>query len=92
MKNRLIVLAPWLAASATAARACELCESQQPKVLRGLVHGAGPQGGTDYLIVIAGLAVVLFALIFALKCLLRPGEREPQHIKRIILNQSHHGT
>ncbi len=92
MKNRLILLVPWLTAPAATARACELCASQQPKVLRGLVHGAGPQGGADYLIVMAGLAVVLFALIFALKCLLRPGEHDPQHIKRTILDQCRHGT
>jgi len=46
--------------------ACELCKSQQPKVLRELAHGMGPQGAVDYLIVWTGVAVVILALITTL--------------------------
>jgi hypothetical protein len=73
------------------ARACEVCAAQQPKLLRGLTHGAGPQGSFDYVIVLAAVAVVLFTLVYAIKFLVRPGEREASHIKRIVLNQDYHG-
>ena len=66
--------------------------AQQPKLLRGLTHGAGPQGSFDYVIVLAAVAVVLFTLVYAIKFLVRPGEREASHIKRIVLNQDYHGT
>ena len=66
--------------------------AQQPKILRGLTHGAGPQGNFDYVIVAATAAVVLFTLVYAIKCLVRPGEREATHIKRIVLEQEYHGS
>jgi hypothetical protein len=31
--------------------ACDACEKQQPEILRGITHGAGPQSNWDYLIV-----------------------------------------
>lgn len=75
-----------------AALACEVCGAQQPEILRGLTHGAGPQGNFDYVIVLATVAVVLFTLVYAIKCLVRPGEREATHIKRIVLEEEYHGS
>jgi len=86
-----LLLMGWMAIRPVA-HACEVCAAQQPKILRGLTHGAGPQGNFDYFIVLAAVAVVLFTLACAVKFLVRPGEREPGHIKRIILNQDYHGT
>ncbi len=76
---------------ASKAHACEVCSAQQPELLRGLVHGPGPQGNLDYLIVAAALTIVLFALVWAVKCLVRPGEQDPAHIKRTILQQNIYG-
>ncbi len=73
------------------AAACEVCEAQQPKILRGITHGIGPQGNFDYVIVIAAVVLVLFTLVVAVKLLAWPGERGSDHIKRTVLHQDHHG-
>ncbi|TXJ22464.1 MAG: hypothetical protein E6Q24_21130 [Chitinophagaceae bacterium] len=66
--------------------ACPVCERNQPKVLRGITHGAGPDSRWDYVIVWATVAIVLCTLFFSIKWLIRPGERSDRHIKRFILN------
>ncbi len=74
-----------------AATACEVCEANQPKILRGITHGAGPQENSDYIIVIIAAVLVLFTLVYAVKLLALPGERGSNHIKRTVLQQDHHG-
>ena len=66
--------------------ACPVCERNQPKVLRGIAHGAGPDSRWDYVIVWATVAIVLCTLFLSIKWLIRPGERSDRHIKRFILN------
>jgi hypothetical protein len=70
----------------TVVRACPTCEVAQPRILRGITHGIGPDSHWDYLIV---LSVVIFAaltLFYSVKWLIRPGEAGATHIKRFILN------
>ncbi|MBN9349209.1 MAG: hypothetical protein J0H55_00860 [Chitinophagaceae bacterium] len=66
--------------------ACPVCEKQQPKLLRGITHGTGPSSNWDYVIIMAAVLVVLATLFFAVKYLVKPGEKERNHIKRTILN------
>jgi uncharacterized protein HemY len=66
--------------------ACPECEKQQPKVLRGIAHGAGPESQWDYVIVWAIVAIVLITLFFAVKWTIKPGEKDPNHIKRTFIN------
>jgi uncharacterized protein HemY len=66
--------------------ACPACTSQQPKILRGITHGTGPQNNWDYVIVLIAVAVVLFTLFFSVKWLLHPGEKNSSHIKQFIFN------
>ena len=66
--------------------ACPACETRQPKVLRGITHGAGPTDNWDYLIVWIAVVIVLGTLFYSVKWLIRPGEKSAQHIKRLILN------
>lgn len=73
------------------AQACEVCLSQQPKFFRGWTHGSGPQGDFDYVIVFTAIVIVVFTLGYAIKFLFWPGERNPEHIKRSVLNQSYEG-
>jgi hypothetical protein len=82
-KTRLTVFCLFISGMALA---CPVCERQQPKILRGITHGAGPDGNADYVIVWVAVAIVLFTLFFSVKWLIRPGERWLTHIKRHILN------
>lgn len=67
---------------------CEVCEAEQPKILRGAVHGPGPESGTDYIITIVAVIIVLITLVLSIKFLVKPGEKNPDHIKNIILEQN----
>jgi len=69
-----------------AAMACPACEKQQPKLLRGITHGAGPSGPMDMFLVWLMVAVVIVSLFYSIKWLIKPGEKSPDHIKRFILN------
>lgn len=66
--------------------ACEVCKKQQPKVLRGITHGAGPQSDWDYVIVGVTALIVVVSLFYSIKWIIRPGEREKEHIKYSIFN------
>lgn len=66
--------------------ACPLCEKQQPKILRGVVHGGVPQSQWDYVIVWAVAIITVITLFYAIKWLVRPGEKQSNHIKHTILN------
>ncbi|MBC7566492.1 MAG: hypothetical protein H7223_05955 [Pedobacter sp.] len=66
--------------------ACPACEKQQPKLLQGITHGAGPDGNSDYVIIACAVIIVLFTLFYSIKWLLNPGEKSDNHIKQIILN------
>lgn len=72
--------------AAFTAPACPACERNQPKILRGITHGAGPEHQWDYIIIAAVIAIVLATLFFSVKWLIRPGEQSQNHIKRFILN------
>lgn len=85
MKKILISLALLLSLT-PAAFACEVCEEQQPKWLQGVVHGTGPQGPADYIILFAGIVIVIAVLFFSIKFLVMPGEKNPDHIKYSILH------
>ncbi|MEO6948656.1 MAG: DUF6019 family protein [Ginsengibacter sp.] len=66
--------------------ACPACEKQQPKILRGITHGVGPSSNWDLVIVMITAVIVLATLFFTIKWIVKPGEKEPSHIKRTILN------
>lgn len=70
--------------------ACEVCEKQQPKILKGISHGTGPQSGWDMPIIYVSGLVVLVTLIYAVKFLVKPNEAAEDHIKRSILNSPLH--
>lgn len=68
--------------------ACPVCEKQQPRLLRGITHGAGPQSNWDWLIVGLITAITLLTLVFSVKQLLKPGELNNDHIKHSIIDQN----
>ena len=65
--------------------ACPVCERNQPKVLRGIVHGAGPDSNWDYISIWMTILIALVALFFSIKWLIKPGEKNLDHIKYSIL-------
>ncbi len=67
--------------------ACPVCEKRQPKLLRGITHGAGPESNWDYVIIGITAAIVGGSLYFSVKWLCKPGEAGDDHIKRIIFNE-----
>lgn len=66
---------------------CPVCDRHQPKILRGVVHGSGPDSQFDYWIIGAVAMIVLATLFFSIKWLIRPMEKERTHIKRMIINE-----
>ena len=84
MKKSILILL--FSLSVLIAKACPVCEKQQPEVLRGISHGAGPQSEWDYVIIWGAVIIVLITLFYSLKWLFRPGEKSKDHIKQFILN------
>ncbi len=66
--------------------ACEACKLQQPKITQSFTHGTGPESQWDWVIVAVVALVALYTLIFSLKYLIQPGEKEKEHIKHSILD------
>lgn len=66
--------------------ACPACDKQQPKITQGLTHGAGPQSNWDWVIIAIITVITLLTLVYSLKYLIKPGEKNDNHIKRSILN------
>lgn len=67
------------------AYACPVCDKKQPKILKGIAHGAGPESQWDYVIVWTTVIITVISLFFAIKWLVKPGEKEENHIKRTFL-------
>lgn len=86
--KKIIALVVMLVGFIPAAIACKLCEEQQPGWLKGVVHGPGPQSMWDYVIMIVSILIVLVVLFFSIKFLVKPGEKNPSHVKYSILNQN----
>lgn len=70
--------------------ACTVCKKQQPELLQGITHGAGPQSDWDYVIVGATVVVVILTSVLSICYLFRPGESGAEHIKYSILNPEGH--
>ncbi len=64
---------------------CPVCERNQPKALRGIVHGAGPDSQWDYISIWITIIIAVLTLFFSIKWLIKPGEKNVDHIKYSIL-------
>lgn len=67
--------------------ACPVCDKQQPTITQGLTHGVGPQSNWDWVIIAIIAIITLLTFVFSLKYLIKPGEKNSDHIKKIILTQ-----
>ena len=70
-----------LIACQIAAFACPVCERNQPKVLRGIVHGSGPDSNWDYVSIVITMVIAILAFIYSVKWLIKPNENNSDHIK-----------
>lgn len=66
--------------------ACPACEKNQPKITQGFTHGTGPQSNWDWVIIAVITAITVLTFIYSLKFLIKPGEKNANHIKQSILN------
>lgn len=66
--------------------ACDVCQKQQPRILKNITHGAGPQGQEDYIIIISAAIIVIVTLFLSIKYLVKPGEKSPGHVKNMIID------
>ena len=66
--------------------ACELCKSKQPNGLENITHGKGPEGNLDFIIMYSAIIIVGFTFIMSVKYLIKPKERNKNHIKNLVLN------
>ena len=69
-----------------AAHACPTCEKAQPKIFRGITHGAGPDSNWDYLIIGVTAIIVLYCGYITVSKLIKPDEASKEHIKNAFLN------
>jgi len=74
-----------------AAHACPACEKAQPRLLRGITHGAGPDSRWDYLIVWLAVIATVGTLFYSIKWLIHPGESDASHIKHSIFHHDNLG-
>jgi len=86
MKNLKKISAFLLLLVATFAFACDACKLQQPKITQSFTHGTGPESQWDWLIIGIIALITVYTLIFSLKYLVKPGEKNRNHIKNSILN------
>ena len=84
MKKLIILL--FLLSVKISVFACEVCERNQPKALRGIVHGASPGSNWDYVSIGITAIIVVLTLIYSIKWLIKPNENNTDHIKYSILN------
>ncbi len=66
--------------------ACELCKSKQPKGFENITHGEGPEGNLDYFIMYSAIIIVGYTFIMSMKYLIKPKEKNKNHIKNLVLN------
>lgn len=66
--------------------ACDVCEKQQPEITRGITHGVGPQSDWDWVIIGVISVITVLTLVYSVKFLIKPGEKNRNHIKRSVLN------
>lgn len=65
--------------------ACEACDQNQPKILKNITHGSGPQSNWDYFVVIIMVILTIYTLYATIRCFVSPKETKYNHIKNTIL-------
>ena len=73
--------------AAFSAYACPVCERAKAKTAFGSIsHGTGPTSNWDYVAVWITVIAVALTFVFSIKYLVKPNEKNSDHIKNSILN------
>ncbi len=75
-----------LSAASLPVLACEACKKQQPKLLRGITHGSGPDSSWDYVIVSIMMIITLYSFYAMIRFMAKSRDEVHQDIKTSILN------
>ena len=67
--------------------ACDACNKMQPKLTRGITHGAGPDSYLDWLWISMVFAIAIYTLVKSVKYIAKPNEDQSNHIKYHILDE-----
>jgi hypothetical protein len=85
MKKIISILG--LLISYTSMYACPVCERANAKKAFGSIsHGTGPNSNWDYVIVWITIIISVIALFYSIKWVIKPAEKNANHIKNSILN------
>lgn len=87
--KRILIIIGFVMIYSPALFACDLCQKNQPEILKDVTHGTGPQSQWDFVITWVAVIIVAITLFFSIKFLVRPRENDPGHIKNIIVNPNH---
>jgi hypothetical protein len=75
-----------LSAASLPALACDACKKQQPKLLQGITHGAGPDSTWDYVIVSIMVIITLYSFYAMIRFMAKSRDKVYQDIKSSIIN------
>ena len=90
MKNKKILFVA-LSMLSIFSWACDACNLRQPKITRNITHGTGPESNWDWFLVGLIALITILTLYYSIKYLIKPGEKNREHIKhRIILEEHYH--
>ncbi|MBP9187181.1 MAG: hypothetical protein KBE91_08210 [Bacteroidia bacterium] len=84
--TRIYILCVYMLAAVIQTWACDACDKQQPQITRGITHGTGPNSNWDWLIVGIIFIITVLTLVLSIKYIIKPSEKNDNHIKRLILN------
>ena len=86
-KMKWAILITFLVFQSPILMACEACNKNQPKLLQGITHGAGPEGWWDYFVVVIMVVVTIYSLYATIKCFVVTKEVKYKSIKNLIVTQ-----
>ena len=66
--------------------ACPVCEKKQPAITKGITHGTGPDSNWDWVIIGVITIITILTLVYSIKYLIKPGEKNTNHVKNSIFS------
>ena len=85
MKIRILLFLFFMQA-AQLVSACPVCEKKQPAITQGITHGTGPGSYWDWVIIGVITLITILTLVYSMKYLIKPGEKNTDHVKNSIFS------